>query len=673
MNSHAINNIHSTRRKRAESARKIAGGSDMTIARTFSVFLSSALAFAAQAGTSNNEVDQHQTGTKYSALQQINRGNVADLELAWEYHTGEVPPKDTADNLIAFEDQPSLIAGNLIVCTTSRRIIALDPATGKERWAFDPRDRKVGMRKCRGIASWVDKEAPTGSDCKTRIFLGTSDNRLVAIDATNGKACSSFGQQGMVDIPLSKPEIFPGEVVASSRPAVVNDVVVVGSAVADNQRVDAPSGRVSAFDARTGKAKWQFDPLPRDPNDPAAQSWEAGTAEGFGGGNAWAAMAADQALDLVYLPTSSASGDFYGEGRAGDNHYSTSVVALKGATGEVAWHYQLVHHNVFDYDIPSQPLLIDWPQGDGFVPALVQNTKMGLVFVFNRETGEPLLPIEERAVPQVGVVAGEKLSPTQPFPANMPSLMPEGFTPDDAWGFTFIDEWFCERQVKELNYGPIYTPVSERGTVFWPSAGGGPNWGGGAYDPDSHIMVVPSNRVPMAITLIPAGQAAPVTGDTNKTDITKGFNFPIAGSAYHYKITPLMSPLGAPCSKPPWAVLTALDLVKRKILWEASLGDIGKMTGLPFSLEYGTPGAGGPLTTAGGLVFIGYTLDDTFRAFDLHTGEVLWQTDLPAAGTAIPVTYEVAGEQYVVIPAGGHSMYQSTLGDSVMAYRLRKP
>ncbi|NND66990.1 MAG: PQQ-binding-like beta-propeller repeat protein, partial [Halioglobus sp.] len=579
-------------------------------------------------------------------------------------------PESTSDSLIAFEDQPSLIEGNLVVCTTSRRIIALDPATGTERWVFDPEDRRVGMQKCRGIASWIDDAAPDGSHCKTRVLLGTSDNRVIAIDARDGKRCAGFGINGETAIQPSKPETFPGEYVTTSRPAVVNDIIVLGSMVADNQRVDAPSGRVHAFNARTGAPAWTFDPVPRDPADPAAKTWERGSGDGFGAGNVWAAMAVDQALDLVYLPTTSASGDFYGGGRAGDNLYTSSVVALQGATGEVAWHFQLVHHNVFDYDIPAQPLLMDWPTDNGTVPALVQNTKMGLVFVFNRATGEPLVPIEERRVPQSGAAPGEQLSPTQPFPVGMPSLMPEGFTPDNAWGFTFIDEWLCEREVKKFKHGPIYTPASEQGTVFWPAAGGGPNWGGGAYDPDSQLMVVPTNRVPMVISLLPAEGAAPVAANANETDITQAFNFPIAGSDYHYQIEPLMSPLGAPCSEPPWAALTALNLRTREIAWEVPLGDIGKMTGLPITLEYGTPGAGGPLATAGGLVFIGYTLDDTFRAFDLMTGEVLWQTDLPAAATAIPVTYEINGEQYVVVPAGGHTMYQSTLGDSVMAYKL---
>ncbi len=418
-------------------------------------------AFSLPAGATSAETAQHQRGDKYSPLSQINRENVSELTLAWEYHTGEVLPEDTSDTLIAFEDQPTLVEGHLVVCSTSRRLFALDPATGEERWVFDPRDRQVGMRKCRGIATWVDPQASADAACRTRIFLGTSDHRLLAIDARSGKLCADFGEGGAAAVPPSKTEIFDGEVVPSSRPAVVNDVVVVGSMVGDNQRVDAPSGRVLAFHARSGEPLWEFDPLPRDPKDPAAASWEKGSAEGFGAGNVWAAMSVDHELDLVYLPTTSPSGDFYGGGRAGDNRYSTSVVALRGRTGEVAWHYQVVHHNVFDYDIPSQPLLMDWPRGDEMVPALVQNTKMGLIFVFDRRTGEPLLPIEERPVPQTGAAPGESLSPTQPFPTALPALMPLKFSPEDAWGFTFIDEWLCENKTEE-SLRRIYTPPSER-------------------------------------------------------------------------------------------------------------------------------------------------------------------------------------------------------------------
>jgi quinoprotein glucose dehydrogenase len=606
----------------------------------------------------------HQLGTQYSPLKMINRDNVTQLTKAWEFHTGDDP--NAVKGLVAMEDQPSLIEGNLVVCSTNRRLIALDPATGEKRWSFDTPN--VGrLRKCRGITSWVDRAAADGSECKTRIFLGTTDYRLLAIDARTGLSCSGFGDHGAVKMEPSKTQLWPGEVVAISNPAVVGDVVVVGSAVADNQRVDGPSGRVLAFDARYGTARWQFDPIPRDPADPAMATWPKGT-NGFGDGNVWSSMAVDQTLDLVYLPTTSPSSDFYGGGRPGDNKYTTSVVALRGSTGAVVWHQQLVHHNVWDYDVPAQPMLLDYPQNGKMVPALVQNTKMGLIFVFNRVTGEPLVPIEERPVPQAPTLPGEAVSKTQPFPVGMPPLVKLGFTPDDVWGFTFYDKHQCRTKVEAHVYGPIYTPVTEKGTVVYPSVGGGANWGGGGYDPASHIMVVPTNRVPTIVAMVPKSKVGPV--DTGKVEGRAMMSFSMPDSPYVIQVEPLLSSFGAPCSNPPWAALTAVDIVNKKVVWDVPLGSIKKMVHLPFNWYLGTPGAGGPLVTAGGLVFIGYTLDDTLRAFDLKSGEILWETDLPAAGTSVPVTYEAGGEQYLVVPAGGHTMYATTMGNSVVAYKL---
>jgi quinoprotein glucose dehydrogenase len=608
-----------------------------------------------------------QLGVKYSPLGQINTKNVQDLKLAWEYHTGDLSLKKGA--LVAFEDEPSLIAGSLIVCTTARRLIALDPATGKERWVYDPKTNPaINMKKCRGISAWTDDLAPAEASCKTRIFMGTADYRLVAIDARNGKPCAGFGENGAVQMKISKPEIWPGEVSAASRPAVINGIVVVGSSVADDQRLDSPSGRVLAFDARTGKPAWEFDPLPRVASDPAAATWLKGTAGNEGGGNVWSEMAVDEHLGLVYLPTTSPSVDFYGGSRPGANAYADSIVALKGATGEVAWSFQFTHHNLWDYDTPAQPLLVDLPYNGRMVPALVQNNKTGLIFIFNRETGEPLIPYVERPVPQEGATPGEWLSPTQPFPVGMPPLSAMQVTPEDAWGFTPFDRHSCAKRIAELNHGPIYTPPSLKGTVLLPSAAGGPNWGGGAYDPKTHIMVVPTNRVPMIVTLVPRANAKI---EKDQVIETRGaMLFPNEGVPYVTKIEPLLSPLGAPCTAPPWATLTAVDLVSGTIRWEVPLGSIDKLAHLPFEWELGTPGAGGPLVTAGGLVFIGYTMDDRLRAFDLLTGKTLWKQPLPAAGMATPVSYEVNGEQYVVLTAGGHSMYGSTMGDSVVAYKL---
>lgn len=642
-----------------------------------------AAVIACSTATAQPVVDPHQVGSKYSPLGQINKSNVGKLEKAWEYHTGDFPKNVSKKMLVAFEDHPSMIEGNLVVCSVKRRIIALDPATGKERWSYDPKDpldsENIGMRKCRGVSHWVDSQAPEDAACKSRIFMGTANYRLVSIDARTGKPCEGFGDKGVVKMPPSKPVLWTGEVIATSNPAIVNDTVVVGSSVADNQRVGAPSGRVMAYNARTGAFLWEFDPVPRKADDPAMKSWKNGT-DAFGQGNVWSSMSTDNALDLVYLPTTSPSSDFYGGDRIGDNNYTTSIVALKGSTGEVAWHFQVVHHNVFDYDVPTEPVLIDYPVNGGppngtLVPALLQNTKMGLIFILDRATGEPLVPVEERPVPQTGKVDGEVLSPTQPFPVGMPVVGNHNFTPDEAWGFTFIDRWLCRREIKKLNYGPIYTPPSLQGTVLSPSAGGGPNWGGSAYDPNSHVMVVPNNRVPMVLSLIPREKIKPEEIDGDSVEGLK-MTFDVQGSKYIPQIRPLLSPLGAPCTNPPWAALTAIDIVNKKKLWEVPLGKIDKLSPMPmpesFNSELGTPGAGGPLLTAGGLVFIGYTLDDRIRAFDVSTGKILWMADLPAAGVGVPMTYVANGEQYIVIPAGGHTMYGSTTGDSVVAFKLKK-
>ncbi len=646
------------RRTLPDRRRRVLRGSVVSV-----LMLAVAMASAQAAESFTNE---RQMGTKYSPLKQINAGNVKSLQKAWEYHTGEV--SHDSHVLDAFEDEPSLIDGNLIICTTSRRLIALDPATGKQRWVYDPKAKITGMRKCRGISAWEDREAPAGSFCKTRLFMGTADYRLVAVDSKTGKACTSFGNNGEVQMQPSKPEIMVGEVSANSRPAIVNDVVVVGSTVADDQRLDAPSGRVLAFDARSGKPAWEFDPIPRNPADPAMKTWLKGT-EGIGAGNVWAEMSVDEKLDLVYLPTSSPSVDFYGATRPGNNEYADSIVALKGATGEVVWHFQFTHHNIWDYDTPSQPLLMDLPYNGKTVPALVQLLKTGMIFVFDRATGEPLVPYVERPVPQTGAAPGEWLSPTQPFPVGMPALADWKLTPDDAWGFTFIDRYLCKQRIAELDHGPIYTPPSLKGSVLLPGAAGGPDWGGGAFDPDSKLMVVPSNRVAMVVTLVPRDKADFKAGQAIETG--KAMFFPNEGITYVTKMEPLLSPLGTPCTAPPWAKLTAVDMSTGQIRWEVALGSIEKLAPVPIPWELGTPGAGGPLITAGGLVFIGYTLDDKFRAFDLATGETVWKSELPAAGMATPMSYEINGEQFVVIPAGGHSMYGSTKGDSVVAYKLK--
>ena len=612
-------------------------------------------------------------GQKFSPLTAITRSNVASLRPAWTYHTGDAAVRPAAGQPATFEATPILTpaeAGrSLVFCTPSNRVIALDPATGRERWVFDPEaGLPAYLLACRGVAHWRDPAAATGSECAHRLLFGTQDMRLWAIDAATGRPCPGFGIDGAVALE-SGQQAVPGEIEVRSPPVVVNGVVVVGSSIRDNVRLNTPKGIVQAFDAVTGRPLWQFDPIARDPADPASASWIGGAGT-IGGGNVWSLMSADPERSLVFLPTSSPSGDNYGGSRTGDNLYTSSVVALHAATGKVAWHRQIVHHDLWDYDVPSQPVLTTLtPTGKSAgrqVAALVVTTKQGLIFQFDRETGEPLDPIDERPVPQ-GAAPGEWLSPTQPFPRAMPPLGPLRLDPDDAWGVLWFDKIACRRKIAAARSEGIYTPPSFQGSIAFPSPLGGTNWGGGAVDPQRHVMVVNSTRVAGLWRLVERTKDSPTEF---RQDTVQSAFFPMPDARYATQFEALTSPLGMPCNPPPWGVLSAVDLVAKKILWEVPFGTLDRM--LPFNLGItpGMPSLGGPLLTASGLVFIAAAMDDRIRAFDVASGEELWRADLPAGGQATPMTYQVDGRQFVVIAAGGHPALGTTPGDAVVAFAL---
>jgi quinoprotein glucose dehydrogenase len=602
-------------------------------------------------------------GRRWSPLVQITPENVAELEVAWIHRSGDVLDGSASLGKSSLQVTPLLVDGTLYACTPRGRVFALDPESGLERWRYDPGvdASRFYIVNCRGVSSWLDEAAGVGASCRRRIFVATLDARLVALDAATGTPCAGFGSRGSVDLGAGVGERAPGEYGVTSPPAVIGGRVVLGSMVLDNRRIDAPGGVVRAFDARTGALAWAWDPLP-----PGRASVNGGYARGTT--NAWAPLSADPERGLVFVPTGNTSPDYYGGQRNGFDHYSSSVVALDAATGEVRWSFQTVHHDVWDYDVPAQPTLFDWPGPRGPLPALVQATKLGHLFVLDRTTGETLFPVEERAVPQAGAVAGETLAPTQPFPLRPAPLHPASLSPDDAFGFTPWDRAKCREAIAALRSDGVFTPPSAEGSVQFPGMVGGMNWGGVAVDPERGLVVVNTQRIATRIRLLTREELRAKYGDTPPDYGVE----PQEGTPYALERAPLLSPLGAPCNPPPWGTLAAVDLASGELRWEVPLGTTRDLAPWPLWLATGTPNLGGPLVTASGLVFIGATTDFFLRAFDVATGEELWRGRLPTAAHATPMTYRLRedGRQYVVVAAGGHGLLGTPPGDALLAFAL---
>ena len=607
-------------------------------------------------------------GSRWSPLDQIDRTNVKDLAAAWTMRTGDASHDDSSEGPqegcgrchrgeAKFEATPILARGILYVSTPLNRVVALDAETGRELWRHDPGlatniDRNEGLVS-RGVSYWQDAERPDAT-CGRRIFLGTIDATLLALDAATGQLCGGFGEAGVVRLDRDVGNVQRGQYGVTSPPAIVGDVVIVGSSMGDNRRVDMERGTVRGYDARTGALRWAFDPIPRDSTHPAWPEWTPDAAAKTGAANAWAPIAADPARDMVFVPTGSAAPDFYGGERPGSNRYANSILALRASTGELLWHFQVVHHDLWDYDIASQPTLVTVPRDGRDIPAVAVATKAGHLFVLDRVTGAPLFPIDERPVPP-SAVPGEQSWPSQPVPVRPPPLHPQGMTADDLWGATPQELAECRALIQPLRNDGMFTPPSLEGTLMFPGFGGGVNWGGMAWDSSRHLIVVNTLRLPMWVRL--QQRETPDRGNQ-------------LGTPWHMTRGPLLTSRGVPCVRPPWGTLLAVDLASGDFAWERPLGVVPALKDTPGAADWGSINFGGPMITAGGLVFIAATQDEVLRAFDIETGEELWQAPLPAGGQATPMTYMAGGRQFIVIAAGGHGTLGTTFGDHIVAFAL---
>lgn len=589
-------------------------------------------------------------GQKYSTLKQVNRGNVAKLQVAWTYKTGEISDGTKYATRTAFETTPLMADGVLYLTTPFNRVVALEPETGKQLWSFDPdidKTKAANLFISRGCSYWTDGK-------KRRILHGTQAGRLYSIDALTGKPDPAFGSNGSIDLRIGVAEKFPERSYGvTSPPVIFKNLVITGAWVSDGDP-QGPSGDVRAFDIGTGKLAWTFHTVPR-PGEFGHETWEGDSWKDRGGTNVWSVMSLDTRRGLVFLPLTSPSPDYYAAGRKGANLFGDSLVALDAATGKRVWHFQTVHHNIWDYDLPAQPALVTVKSEGKVIDAVAQVTKTGFTYLFDRATGKPVFPVEERPAP-ASDVPGEAAWPTQPRPVKPPPFARQSMKPEELTNVTAESRAFCEGVMKDAVLRPMFTPIGLQTTVLFPGTNGGTNWGGASFDPQTRTLYVNSMDVGMVFRQEKRPEGS-LVAYRNRGVGTNSSRF--------------WDPDLYPCQQPPWGHLTAIDLDKGEFRWRVTLGEYDELTKRGVA-PTGTPNLGGSLVTAGGLVFIAASNDARFRAFDKDTGKTLWQTRLPASGHANPMTFWSAktGKQYVVIAAGGGNKYNTTYADSLMVFAL---
>ncbi|MBK0033983.1 glucose/quinate/shikimate family membrane-bound PQQ-dependent dehydrogenase [Erwinia sp. S43] len=629
-------------------------------------------------------------GSRFVALDQITRDNVKDLKPVWTFHTGDIPESPTGNGA---EDQqtPLQVGDRLYLCTPHNNVIAVDADTGKEVWKTEINAQSQVWNRCRGLA-YFDATKPlqqpsvpdstpvtavtlaAGDTCQRRLLMNTIDARLVAINADNGEMCQNFGDKGFVDLKAGLGEAGDPKYQLTSAPTLAGTTVVVGGRVADNVQTDMPGGVLRGFDVITGEMRWAFDPGNPDPT----AKLEPGKTFVRSTPNSWAPMSYDPAMNTVFLPMGSSSVDLWGANRnALDHKYGASILALDATTGKEKWVYQTVHNDLWDFDIPMQPSLIDFPQKDGSSkPAVVFGTKAGQIFVLDRLTGQPLTEVKEVPV-KPGNIPNEQYTPTQPKSVGMPQIGADTMTESDMWGATPFDQLACRIGFKSMRYDGLFTVPGTDLSLSFPGSLGGMNWGSLSTDPNNHYIFANDMRLGLWVQMIPAKTTSGPASNGGEAVNTGMGAVPLKGTPYAVNKNRFMSPLGIPCQKPPFGTLSAIDLKTQKIVWQVPVGTV-QDTG-PFGIKMkaqmpvGMPTLGGTLATQGGLVFIAGTQDYYLRAFDTSTGKEVWKARLPVGSQGGPMSYKSpkTGKQYILISAGG-ARQSPDRGDYVIAYALDK-